>query len=63
MPTAATSLTTISALAVFAVLMLGLWNMGRPGNGPNLSQKLMRWRVALQFVTIAIAMTALYLTR
>lgn len=63
MPTAANALTTIAALAVFVVLLLGLWNMGRPGNGPNLSQKLMRWRVALQFVTIAIAMTALYFNR
>ena len=57
------SLTTLAALAVFAVLLAGIWNMGRAGNSPNLSQKLMRWRVVLQFVAILIAMAALYMTR
>jgi hypothetical protein len=46
-------LTTIAVAAVFVVLLLGLWNMMR-GTSPNLSQKLMRWRVALQFVAIVI---------
>lgn len=46
--------------AVVIVLLLGLWNMLR-GGSPNLSQKLMRWRVALQFVAIIIVMTAIYL--
>ncbi|HMK41248.1 MAG TPA: twin transmembrane helix small protein [Methyloceanibacter sp.] len=46
--------------AVVTVLLLGLWNMLR-GGSPNLSQKLMRWRVALQFVAIIIVMTAIYL--
>ena len=32
--------------AVTCVLLAGLWNMVRGGN-PNLSQKLMRWRVLL----------------
>ena len=35
--------------AVVIVLLLGLWNMLR-GGSPNLSQKLMRWRVGLQFI-------------
>ena len=56
-------LTTLAALAVFVVLVAGIWNMGRGGNSANLSQKLMRWRVGLQFVAIIIAMAALYLTR
>jgi len=46
--------------AVAIVLLAGLWNMLRGGN-PNLSQKLMRWRVVLQFIAIIIVMTAIYL--
>ena len=37
--------------AVTCVLLAGLWNMVRGGN-PNLSQKLMRWRVLLQFIAL-----------
>ncbi len=48
-------LTTIAVAAVFVVLLLGLWNMMR-GGSPNLSQKLMRWRVGLQFVAIVVIM-------
>ena len=57
------NLTTLAALAVLAVLLAGIWNMGRGGSSPNLSQKLMRWRVALQFLAILIALAALYATR
>jgi len=46
-------LTTISVFAVIIVLLLGLWTMAQ-GKSPNLSQKLMRWRVGLQAVAIAI---------
>jgi hypothetical protein len=46
--------------AVVIVLLLGLWNMLR-GGSTNLSQKLMRWRVGLQFIAIIIVMTAIYL--
>ena len=45
--------------AVAVVLLLGLINMMR-GGSPNTSQKLMRWRVLLQFVAIAIAMLAVW---
>jgi hypothetical protein len=45
--------------AVAVVLLLGLWNMMRGGN-PGRSQKLMRWRVGLQFLAIIIIMAALY---
>ncbi len=37
--------------AVFLTLLLGLFNMMRDGS-PNLSQRLMRWRVGLQFVAV-----------
>ncbi len=48
-------LTTIAVGVVFVVLCLGLWTMSR-GTAPNLSQKLMRWRVGLQFVAIIVIM-------
>ncbi len=46
---------TVAVLAVLVVLLLGLLNLTR-GKSPNLSQKLMRWRVGLQFVAIVIIM-------
>ncbi len=49
--------TTVAAVAV--VLLLGLVNMMR-GGSPNTSQKLMRWRVLLQFIAIVIAMVAVW---
>lgn len=53
-------LVPIACGAVAVVLLLGLYNMMRGGN-PNLSQKLMRWRVGLQFVAIVIIMLAIWL--
>ncbi|MEE7447902.1 hypothetical protein MRF4_08735 [Methylobacterium radiotolerans] len=49
------TLVLIACLAVAAVLLLGLANMMRGGSA-NLSQKLMRLRVLLQFVAIVIIM-------
>lgn len=45
--------------AVAVVLLLGLGNMLR-GGSPNTSQKLMRWRVLLQFVAIVIIMITIW---
>ena len=45
--------------AVAIVLVLGLANMLR-GGPPNLSQKLMRWRVILQFIAIIIIMLTVW---
>ena len=42
------------------VLVFGLWNMMRGGD-PNLSQKLMRARVLLQFIALVIVMAVIYL--
>lgn len=47
--------------AVFVVLLLGLFNMMRNGSAST-SQKLMRWRVGLQFVAIIVMMAALWWT-
>ena len=48
-------------IAVGLVLVFGLWNMMRGGD-PNLSQKLMRARVILQFIALVIVMTVIYLS-
>lgn len=53
------SLITVALVAVAVVLAVGLWNMLRHGSA-NLSQRLMRWRVVLQFVAVVLMMTALY---
>jgi hypothetical protein len=55
-------MTGAALLAVALVLFLGLANMLR-GGSPNLSQKLMRWRVGLQLVAIIVIMTVLFLRR
>lgn len=49
-----------AAGAVAIVLLLGLVNMMRGGSA-NVSQKLMRWRVGLQFVAVIIIMIVLWL--
>lgn len=55
-------LVPIAIGVVALVLVLGLANMLR-GGSPNTSQKLMRWRVALQFIAIIIVMTAIWLAQ
>jgi len=49
----------IAVAAVALVLLMGLVNMMR-GGSPNTSQKLMQWRVLLQFIAICITMLALW---
>jgi hypothetical protein len=49
----------IAVFIVAAVLFAGLVNMMR-GGSPDTSQKLMRWRVGLQFVAVIIIMCVLY---
>lgn len=46
-------LATFLVFAVVVVLAMGLWTLLR-GTSPNLSQQLMRWRIALQFLAIAV---------
>jgi hypothetical protein len=55
-------LVILALAAVSMVLLAGLWNMLR-GRNPNMSQKLMRWRVGLQFLAIVIMMGLVYLLR
>ncbi|KZK87040.1 hypothetical protein PsW64_01206 [Pseudovibrio sp. W64] len=53
------TLVPIALFAVALVLALGLWNMMRGGD-PNRSQKLMRYRVLLQFAAIILIMLSVY---
>jgi Hypoxia induced protein conserved region len=55
-------LVAVAVFAVFLVLVAGMVNMMR-GGSPNLSQKLMRWRVGLQFLAILIIIGVLFLRR
>lgn len=55
-----TFLVPIAIGAVAVVLFLGLANMLR-GGSPSRSQTLMRWRVILQAVAVAVIMAAIYI--
>jgi hypothetical protein len=52
-------LVPIAIGAVAVVLLLGLINLMR-GGSPNLSQRLMRLRVLLQFIAIVIIMLTVW---
>ena len=54
------ALIPFGAAAVAVVLLLGLVNMMRGGSA-NTSQRLMRWRVGLQFLAILIVLAAIWL--
>jgi Hypoxia induced protein conserved region len=61
-PTTLVSYAIMIALAVVAtVLLLGLWDMVS-GRSLNTSQRVMRWRVVLQFIAICLIMAAVYLS-
>lgn len=50
---------TGAMLAVVLVLLMGLFVMLR-GKSPNLSQKLMRWRVGLQLAAVLLLVVYAY---
>lgn len=53
---------TVVALLVFVVLAAGLLNLLRTDGG-NTSQKLMRWRVGLQFFAIVLIVASAWLAK
>jgi hypothetical protein len=65
LPSAATTLVSyvilIALAALGTALLLGLWNT-ISGGSPNTSQRVMRWRVVLQFIALCLVMAALYLS-
>lgn len=54
------SLVPFALAAVTVVLLLGLVNMMRGGSA-NTSQRLMRWRVGLQFLAILLVLGAIWM--
>jgi FtsZ-interacting cell division protein ZipA len=60
MPILSDTIVVVALIAVFAVLVLGLWNMMR-GGSPSRSQNLMRWRVGLQFLAIIVVMAVIWI--
>lgn len=52
----------VAVLAVAIVLIIGLRNMMRGGDG-NFSNKMMQLRVLLQFVAIVLIVGAIYFAR
>ena len=51
----------VGLAAVTLVLLAGLFNMLKNGSSST-SQKLMRWRVGLQFATIILVMLGFYIS-
>jgi hypothetical protein len=56
------ALVPLTLFAVAAVLFMGFINFAR-GGSPHLSQKLMRWRVLMQFVALIVIMLAIWALR
>jgi NADH:ubiquinone oxidoreductase subunit 6 (subunit J) len=54
------ALIPIAIGAVAVVLVFGLVNLMR-GGSPQTSQKLMRWRVLLQFIALVVIMLTVWL--
>jgi hypothetical protein len=53
------ALVPLALVAVAVVLLFGFINFAR-GGSPHTSQKLMRWRVLLQFVALVIIMLTIW---
>ncbi len=60
MPLISDTVVVVALIAVFIVLLLGLWNMLR-GGSPSRSQSLMRWRAGLQFLAIIVLMAVIWI--
>lgn len=58
-PATANAFILVAIGAVFAVLVAGMVNMVRGGSSST-SQRLMRWRVGLQFLAILVVMAVLF---
>jgi len=55
-------LAIVAMVAVVIVLLRGLWNMMKGGDGVT-SNKLMQARVFLQFVALVLVLLTVYFTR
>ncbi len=59
MPFSISILIMLAVFSVAAILLFGIVNMSRDGS-VDLSQKLMRWRVGMQFVAVLLVMASFY---
>jgi Hypoxia induced protein conserved region len=53
------ALVPLSLAVVAVILLFGFLNFAR-GGSPQVSQKLMRWRVLMQFVALVIIMVTIW---
>ena len=56
------ALVPLALFVVAVVLLAGFLNFAR-GGSPHTSQKLMRWRVLMQFVALVVIMLAIWAIR
>ena len=56
------ALVPLALFVVAGVLLAGFLNFAR-GGSPQTSQKLMRWRVLMQFVALVVIMLAIWAIR
>jgi hypothetical protein len=57
-------LVIVAGFSTLAVLVLGLLSFAKSGDfHKRNANKIMRWRVGLQFLTVALFMTWVYFTR
>lgn len=63
MKTFLTILVVIAMLATLGVLFAGILGLGRDGADPMRSNRLMRWRVMLQGITLVLFMLLLSMLR
>jgi hypothetical protein len=54
------ALVPLALFVVAVILLLGFINFGR-GGSPQTSQKLMRWRVLMQFVALVVVMLTIWM--
>jgi hypothetical protein len=54
------ALVPLALFVVAAILLFGLINFAR-GGSPQTSQKLMRWRVLMQFVALVVVMLTIWI--
>jgi uncharacterized membrane-anchored protein len=63
METALVFLIVLAVGATLVVLLMGVFNLLRKGHDPHRSNKLMRWRIILQAVAVALIFIVLWLTK
>ncbi len=63
MSTALTILIVLALVATLCVLLFGVGQMFRKNHDPRTSNKLMRWRIILQAIAVALILAVLWFTK